>query len=240
MALSQQAKIREETPGPSAGGPGVLPTPHLAEQACGRDYDPYGERGHARTQQNFIEKSAHYSPPSGPSSLRRGKVVNIVVRQVTNAFGTRPPPPAIAVRDHAAAVVAPAEIAWRRVLGAFQLTIPVRTKEVLLLTEERDLVGAALDRRGDSASQPLAFTCQEFFDEPASARLYAQCTRETLASCGSQGLSRPDGVMRGWGAGGTPGPVHAVPCPAKPSALGQPQCIVRPIRSGCVPVPGEG
>jgi hypothetical protein len=42
-----------------------------------------------------------------------------------------------AVRDHAAAVVAPAEIAWRRVLGAFQL--PVRTKEVLLLTEERDL-----------------------------------------------------------------------------------------------------
>jgi hypothetical protein len=34
MALSQQAKIREETPGPSAGGPGVLPTPHLAEQAC--------------------------------------------------------------------------------------------------------------------------------------------------------------------------------------------------------------
>src|SRR5260370_35643159 len=64
MALSQQAKIREETPGPSAGGPGVLPTPHLAEQACGRDYDPYSERGHARTQQNFIEKFAHYSPCS--------------------------------------------------------------------------------------------------------------------------------------------------------------------------------
>jgi len=75
-----------------------------------------------------------------PPSLRRGKVFNIVVRQVTNDFGTRPPPPpAIAVHRHAAAVAAPAEIAWRRVLGAFQLTIPVRSKEVLLLTEERDL-----------------------------------------------------------------------------------------------------
>jgi Bacterial regulatory protein, arsR family len=62
-------------------------------------------------------------------------------------------------------------------------------------------------------------------------------------------VSRPDGV-RGWGlgAGGTPpgaspfnaGPAHAVPCLAKPNALGQPQCIVRPIRSGCVPVPAEG
>src|SRR5215471_10429144 len=33
----------------------------LAEQACGRDSDPYSERGHVRTQQNFIEKSAHDS-----------------------------------------------------------------------------------------------------------------------------------------------------------------------------------
>src|SRR2546425_5604219 len=64
MALSQQAKIREETPrSVSRRAGGVLPTPH-AEQACGRDYDPYSERGHARTQQNFIEKSAHYSPCS--------------------------------------------------------------------------------------------------------------------------------------------------------------------------------
>src|SRR5258708_35357382 len=65
MALSQQAKIREETPrSVSRRAGGILPTPHLAEQACGRDYDPYSERGHARTQQNFIEKSAHYSPCS--------------------------------------------------------------------------------------------------------------------------------------------------------------------------------
>jgi hypothetical protein len=38
-----------------------------------------------------------------------------------------------------AAVGARAEVEWRRVLGAFQLTIPVRTKEVLLVREERDL-----------------------------------------------------------------------------------------------------
>jgi hypothetical protein len=38
-----------------------------------------------------------------------------------------------------AAAVAPAEIEWRRVLGAFQLTIPVKAKEALLLTEERQL-----------------------------------------------------------------------------------------------------
>jgi hypothetical protein len=78
-----------------------------------------------------------------PPSLPKGKAFNIVVRQITNAFGTRrpppPPTPAIAARSHAAAVAAPALIAWRRVLGAFQLTIPVRNKEVLLLTEERDL-----------------------------------------------------------------------------------------------------
>jgi hypothetical protein len=36
-------------------------------------------------------------------------------------------------------VVAPAELEWRHVLGAFQLTVPVRTKEVLLVREEREL-----------------------------------------------------------------------------------------------------
>ncbi len=77
-----------------------------------------------------------------PATVRKGQVFTIVVRQVTNAFG-KPiePPPQIAARRKAkaAAVVAPAEIEWRRVLGAFQLTIPVKTKEVLLEREEREL-----------------------------------------------------------------------------------------------------
>jgi murein tripeptide amidase MpaA len=81
-----------------------------------------------------------------PDNLRRGEVYTIVVRQVTNAFGKLtpppPPPPQITARRHVAAVVEPSEhlmIEWRRVLGAFQLTIPVKTKEVLLEREERDL-----------------------------------------------------------------------------------------------------
>ena len=78
-----------------------------------------------------------------PSTLRRGQVFNIVVRQVTNAFSGRipPPPPAAAAgrKLKVAAAVVTKNIQWRRVLGAFQLTIPVKTKERLLVTEERDL-----------------------------------------------------------------------------------------------------
>lgn len=78
-----------------------------------------------------------------PATLHRGHVFHIVVRQVTNAFSkrTQPLPPQIPARRKVkeAAVVVPAEIEWRRVLGAFQLTIPVKRKEVLLVNEERDL-----------------------------------------------------------------------------------------------------
>jgi hypothetical protein len=55
---------RGDPPVRQQAGRGYCPRPHLAEQACGRDYDPYSERDHARTQQNFIEKFAHYSPCS--------------------------------------------------------------------------------------------------------------------------------------------------------------------------------
>jgi len=76
-----------------------------------------------------------------PDHLRRGEVYTVAVRQVTNAFGEVIPPPKIAARAAAAgaAVAAPAEIEWRQVLGAFQLTIPVHAKASLLLREERDL-----------------------------------------------------------------------------------------------------
>jgi hypothetical protein len=59
---------------------------------------------------------------------------------VTNAFGRvapKPPPPPLL---QAAAASSPeANLHWRRVLGAFQLTIPVRPKHLLLPREERDL-----------------------------------------------------------------------------------------------------
>ena len=86
-----------------------------------------------------------------PEMLPQGEVFNVVVRQLTNAFGSAvpppPPPPRIAARRarHSAPVVAapvvgaPAELEWRRVLGAFQLTIPVRNKGELLVREEREL-----------------------------------------------------------------------------------------------------
>jgi L-Lysine epsilon oxidase N-terminal/L-lysine epsilon oxidase C-terminal domain len=73
-----------------------------------------------------------------PAALHRGQAFNIVVRQVTNVSAKAPPPPPrIATRRRAAAAVAPADLKWRRVLGAFQLTIPVKTKDVLLEPEER-------------------------------------------------------------------------------------------------------
>jgi hypothetical protein len=70
--------------------------------------------------------------------LRIGDVFHVVVRQVTNAFGKLDPPPRITV-PHVAAAVGSTEIEWRRVLGAFQLTIPVKSKAALLVTEERQL-----------------------------------------------------------------------------------------------------
>jgi len=86
-----------------------------------------------------------------PATVRKSQVFNIVVRQVTNAFGQPtppppppPPPPRISATQQmatqqTATAMAPAEIEWRRVLGAFQLAIPVKSKEVLLVTEERQL-----------------------------------------------------------------------------------------------------
>src|SRR5581483_1813069 len=91
-----------------------------------------------------------------PERLREGHEFSIVVRQVTNAFSTR-------LREKrsqdtgggkkgkkAAAAAAVAQEGpmgrdqydyrqWRRVLGAFQLTAPVRPKEALLFREERHL-----------------------------------------------------------------------------------------------------
>ncbi|KIP17982.1 hypothetical protein KY49_3608 [Burkholderia sp. MSHR3999] len=76
-----------------------------------------------------------------PEHLPHGNTYTVAVRQVTNAFGRRtpppPPPPAITERRRTA-VVEPAQIEWRRVVGAFQLTIPVKAKATLLKREERD------------------------------------------------------------------------------------------------------
>lgn len=79
-----------------------------------------------------------------PDTIRRGESFDVIVRQLTNAFGKRtppPPPPRIELESpddlRAAGAALIDAIEWRRVLGAFQLTIPVKTKRVLLEREER-------------------------------------------------------------------------------------------------------
>ena len=74
-----------------------------------------------------------------PPMIRRGRVFNVVVRQVTDAFGLRKPSkPKGKKRGRAAASAAGrSEIRWRTTVGAFELAIPIHTKEILLEPEER-------------------------------------------------------------------------------------------------------
>ena len=77
-----------------------------------------------------------------PATVRQGQVFNIVVRQVTNAFGNRTSQQRKTETRRKTKVTdarVTEEIEWRRVLGAFQLTIPVGKKGLLLEREERDL-----------------------------------------------------------------------------------------------------
>ena len=73
-----------------------------------------------------------------PYGIKKGQSYTVVVRQLTNALGSAPPPPPpppqiqTAARSAATAAV----YRWRKVLGIFQITIPVSTKELLLENEE--------------------------------------------------------------------------------------------------------
>jgi len=76
-----------------------------------------------------------------PLGVKRGQQFQVMVRQVTSAFGTIPTPPPppgfVASPPAAVSVVNNYSIKWRRVLGAFQVNIPVQTKALLLPREER-------------------------------------------------------------------------------------------------------
>ena len=78
-----------------------------------------------------------------PSLLRQEQIFNIVVRQVTNSHSKGSPPRLIesgaGQKEGVGSAVASRTRNWRRVLGAFQLSIPVNLKEILLPREERDL-----------------------------------------------------------------------------------------------------
>jgi len=73
-----------------------------------------------------------------PPTVRKGQTFKVVTRQITNTFSVAPGaqmPPEIGGVPKVAAVQD--VIKWRKVLGSFQLTIPVQTKDVLLEPEQR-------------------------------------------------------------------------------------------------------
>ena len=75
-----------------------------------------------------------------PGHFSHGRSFTAVIRQVTNAFGvvgSTPPPPGVARKKTASK--GRRQIEWRKVIGAFQLNIPVKDKRTLLPVEERQL-----------------------------------------------------------------------------------------------------
>lgn len=72
-----------------------------------------------------------------PSTVRKGELHKVVVRQATHAQG-KPivPPPPIGSQPEIGARRG-SIIRWRQIQGSFQISIPVRTRTVLLAPEER-------------------------------------------------------------------------------------------------------
>ena len=73
-----------------------------------------------------------------PHSVKRGQSFKVIVRQVTDAFARPPAPPPPPPRIRAGSqAVAEDFIQWRRVLGTFQVSIPISTRRAILAPEER-------------------------------------------------------------------------------------------------------
>jgi hypothetical protein len=74
-----------------------------------------------------------------PDTIHKGELYTVVVRQVSDTFAL--PPVVIGIRDEGGREVSRQNavdvIRWRRVVGSYQLTIPVRTKEVIVGPESR-------------------------------------------------------------------------------------------------------
>jgi hypothetical protein len=74
-----------------------------------------------------------------PPGVRKGQMFHIIVRQITHAGRAIPVPqePQIDVRSSVSSLAATQNFNWRQVLGTFQISIPVQSKEVMLEPEER-------------------------------------------------------------------------------------------------------
>lgn len=155
-----------------------------------------------------------------PSAHWHGHTFTVVVRQVTNAYGAKLRElPKARGRGRRAAAVAGQEggrggnrydyLQWRRVLGAFQLTVPVKPKESLLLTEERTLAVLRWVAEGIPASSRWYLVFQRYLDVIAG-RVKSFGGDPTLippSPTGSVGKPQPGGGggHGGGGHGGGPG-----------------------------------
>jgi hypothetical protein len=76
-----------------------------------------------------------------PPTVRKGQAFKVVVRQVTNAAQRKlPPPPDIGVgRNGGGGDRKDDLVRWRRILGSYEVAIPVRTHTTILPTVEREL-----------------------------------------------------------------------------------------------------
>lgn len=74
-----------------------------------------------------------------PPTVRRDQVFTVVVRQVTSTGKELPIEPRLQDSPSENLAIVEHSRKWRRILGTFQLTIPVRTKEEMLGPEERIL-----------------------------------------------------------------------------------------------------
>ena len=76
-----------------------------------------------------------------PATVKKGQAFKVVTRQLANVSARRPvPPPILLAASHQPAEAAAAiitSIQWRKVVGTFQISIPVVAKGVLLEPEER-------------------------------------------------------------------------------------------------------
>jgi hypothetical protein len=75
-----------------------------------------------------------------PGTVKKGQAFKVVVRQLTNAAGRLIVRQPVTNRKKGSPAIAAENLSfiqWRKVTGSFQLSIPVRTKDVIIESEER-------------------------------------------------------------------------------------------------------
>jgi hypothetical protein len=110
----------------------------LGCKAAGISYIPIPPGITSNHASNHVSSHAGLLTIDVPPTVRKGQTFKVVTRQITNTFGLAPEaqkPPEIASVSRVAATHE--VIKWRKVLGSFQVTIPVQTKAVLLEPEQR-------------------------------------------------------------------------------------------------------